>query len=140
SSEHAGGSPQPARFPVRDRADGGRRALPAGGRRDVEPELVVVDLSPPGEGGANTAGRVVGVDPERRPILPGGPDGFCGLRGMLSAGVAGFVLKRSAATDLVPAVKEVLGGGTYVCPALQRQLAGTGDQTPTEARAAPPAG
>jgi DNA-binding NarL/FixJ family response regulator len=31
---------------------------------------------------------------------------------MMGAGVAGFVLQRAAATDLVPAVEEVLGGTT----------------------------
>jgi DNA-binding NarL/FixJ family response regulator len=35
---------------------------------------------------------------------------------VLAAGVAGFVLKRTAATDLVEAVRAVLGGGTYVSP------------------------
>ncbi len=60
------------------------------------------------------------------------------LNKLLSAGVAGFVLKRSAATDLIPAVKEVLRGGTYVCPALQGLLPESGDQSPTEAKGAPP--
>jgi DNA-binding NarL/FixJ family response regulator len=56
---------------------------------------------------------------------------------MLSAGVAGFVLKRAAATDLIPAVKEVLRGGIYVCPALQG-LPESGDQSPTVAKGVPP--
>jgi DNA-binding NarL/FixJ family response regulator len=38
---------------------------------------------------------------------------------MLNAGVAGFVLKASAVTDLMPAAQEVLRGGTYVCPTLK---------------------
>jgi DNA-binding NarL/FixJ family response regulator len=33
---------------------------------------------------------------------------------MLNAGVAGFVLKWAAATDLIPAVGEVLRGHVYV--------------------------
>ena len=33
-------------------------------------------------------------------------------------GVAGFVLKRTAATDLIPAVEAVLGGGSFVSPAM----------------------
>jgi DNA-binding NarL/FixJ family response regulator len=57
---------------------------------------------------------------------------------MLSAGVAGFVLKRSTAADLIPAVKEVLRGGTYVCPALQGLLPESGDQPPAVAKGAPP--
>ena len=34
------------------------------------------------------------------------------------AGVAGFVLKRTAAVDLIPAVEAVLGGGSFVSPAV----------------------
>ena len=52
--------------------------------------------------------------------------------------VAGFVLKRAAATDLIPAVKEVLQGGTYVCPALVRHLPTARDQSPAKAKDAPP--
>jgi len=31
----------------------------------------------------------------------------------------GFVLKRSAATDLIPAIQEVLSGRVYVSPGVQ---------------------
>ncbi len=37
-----------------------------------------------------------------------------------NAGAAGFVLKRSAATDLIPAVREALRGGRYVSPGVGR--------------------
>ena len=36
----------------------------------------------------------------------------------LAAGVKGFVLKRSASTDLLAAVDAVLKGGTYISPAI----------------------
>ena len=39
------------------------------------------------------------------------------LRMTGAAGAAAFVLKRSAATDLIPAVHDVLEGRTYVSPA-----------------------
>jgi DNA-binding NarL/FixJ family response regulator len=38
----------------------------------------------------------------------------------LAAGAEGFVLKRSAVDDLVPAVDAVLRGETYVSPSLLR--------------------
>jgi DNA-binding NarL/FixJ family response regulator len=83
------------------------------------PELVVVDLSLAGEGESNIARRLLGRHPDLRLIVLSVHDEPTVVEQILSAGVAGFVLKRSAATDLVPAVKEVLGGGTYVCPALR---------------------
>jgi DNA-binding NarL/FixJ family response regulator len=42
-------------------------------------------------------------------------------RQFLDAGAAAFVLKRTAATDLLPAVREVLGGGAYISPALRQR-------------------
>jgi DNA-binding NarL/FixJ family response regulator len=86
-----------------------------------KPDLVVVDLSLPREGEANIAGRLLGGHPDLRLIVLSVHDEPTVAGQMLSAGVAGFVLKRSAATDLIPAVMEVLRGGTYSSPALQRR-------------------
>ena len=38
---------------------------------------------------------------------------------VLELGATGFVLKRSAVTDLLPAIDAVLLGGTYVSPGVQ---------------------
>jgi DNA-binding NarL/FixJ family response regulator len=103
-----------------------------------KPDLVVVDLSLPGEGEANVARRLMGRHPDLRVIVLSVHDEPTVVDQVLSAGVAGFVLKRSAATDLVPAVEEVLRGGTYVSPALQGLLPEPGDQAPTVAKGAPP--
>ena len=103
-----------------------------------KPNLVVVDLSLPGEGEANIARRLMEQHPDLRLIALSVYDEATVVAQVLSAGVAGFVLKRSAATDLVPAVKEVLQGGTYVCPALRGLLPESGDQAPTGTKGAPP--
>src|SRR5438270_3307 len=86
------------------------------------PDLVVVDLSLPGGGEANIAVRLIDGHPGLRVIVLSVHDEPMVAAQMLSAGVAGFVLKRSAAADLIPAVEAVLRGGTYLCPALQGQL------------------
>jgi DNA-binding NarL/FixJ family response regulator len=41
------------------------------------------------------------------------------VKEVLAAGALGFVLKRSAVMDLIPAVQEVRQGRTYVSPAAQ---------------------
>jgi len=38
---------------------------------------------------------------------------------ILATGVSGYVLTRSAAWDLIPAIRKVLQGQTYVSPALR---------------------
>jgi DNA-binding NarL/FixJ family response regulator len=48
---------------------------------------------------------------------------------VLDAGAAGVVLKRTAATDLIPAVEAALRGGSYVSPALAgRAVRGDGEE------------
>jgi DNA-binding NarL/FixJ family response regulator len=102
-----------------------------------KPDLVVVDLSLPGEGEANIARRLIGRHPDLRLIVLSVHDEPTVVSQMLSAGAAGFVLKRSAATDLIPAVKQVLRGDTYVCPALQGLLPQSGAQSSTAAKDPP---
>src|SRR5262249_24348589 len=96
-----------------------------------------VDLSLPCEGEANIARRLMSRHPDLRLIVLSVHDEPTVVGQMLNAGVAGFVLKRTTATDLLPAVKEGLQGGTYVCPALRGQLLGVSDQSPTAAKDAP---
>ena len=81
--------------------------------------------------------RIIESNPELRVIVLSVHDEPTVIEQMLRAGVAGFVLKRAAATDLIPAVKEVLHGGTYVCPAPERQLPAVRDQSPTRAKDVP---
>ena len=106
----------------------------------LTPDLVVVDLSLPRGSEANIAGRLLGRHPKLRLIVLSVHDEPTIVGQLLGAGVAGFVLKRAAATDLVPAVREVLRGGTYVSPALRVQLPGSRDQSPTGATDAPGTG
>ena len=40
------------------------------------------------------------------------------VKEVMASGAAGFVLKRSAATDLIPAVEEVFQGRTYISPSV----------------------
>lgn len=87
----------------------------------VKPDLVVADLSLPNEGEENIAIRLMERDPDLRLIVLSIHDEPTVVSQMLGAGVAGFVLKRAIATDLMQAVKEVLGGRVYVSPVLVRQ-------------------
>jgi DNA-binding NarL/FixJ family response regulator len=84
------------------------------------PDLVVVDLSLPREGETNIARFLMGHHPGLRLIVLSIYDEQTVVGPMLSAGVAGFVLKRAAATELIPAIKQVLGGQVYVSAGVQR--------------------
>jgi DNA-binding NarL/FixJ family response regulator len=82
------------------------------------PELVVVDLSLPGDGEADLVGRLMSNYPGLRLVVLGVYDQPEVAERTVAVGAAGFVLKRTAATDLIPAVRAVLEGGTFVSPSV----------------------
>jgi DNA-binding NarL/FixJ family response regulator len=97
--------------------------------KTFKPDLVVVDLSLPRTGEVNVARSLMERDSSLRVIVLSVHDDPTVAGQLLNAGVAGFVLKRAAATDLVIAIDQVLRGGTYVYPALRAQMPETGGQS-----------
>src|SRR5947209_754986 len=83
----------------------------------LDPDLVIVDLSMPVQEGTNVARQLIGRFPGLRLIALSVHDEPTVAGRLRDAGVAGFVLKRAAATDLMPAVEAVLGGGSFISPA-----------------------
>jgi DNA-binding NarL/FixJ family response regulator len=86
----------------------------------LTPDLVVVDLSlplPPSQEG-HVARRLKRRFPGLKLIILSIHDEPTVAQEMRAAGSEGFVLKRTAATDLIPAVREVLQGRTYFSPSV----------------------
>jgi DNA-binding NarL/FixJ family response regulator len=86
----------------------------------LEPDIVVVDLSLPVESGANVARRLKQRYPDLRVLVLSVHDEPEVVRLVLAAGADGFVLKRTAATDLIAAVDAALRGVCFVSPAVSR--------------------
>jgi DNA-binding NarL/FixJ family response regulator len=81
------------------------------------PAVVVLDLSLSHSArGANVVSRTLKRYPNQRLIALSVHDEPEAVEAALSAGARAFVLKRTAASDLLPAVEAVLAGGTYVSP------------------------
>ncbi|MBN2456905.1 MAG: response regulator transcription factor [Sedimentisphaerales bacterium] len=85
----------------------------------LKPELAVVDLSLPISGEVNVAREVKSRYPKLKFIILSVHDEPAAVSEAMSAGASGFVLKRSIATDIFPAVGEILKGGTYISPSLE---------------------
>ena len=87
----------------------------------VRPGLAIVDISFPRID--PNSGNIVAMLRERFPdlklILLSVHDEPVAAQRMLEMGAAAFVLKRSATTDLLPAIEKVLGGATFVSPAVR---------------------
>lgn len=97
--------------------------------RDHAPDVIVVDLSMPRLGGIDVIERLGREYPSGRVLVLTIHDDRGHLTRALEEGASGYVLKRSAADELVRAVRVVADGGTYVDPILAgnvlRQGAGT---------------
>ncbi len=89
-----------------------------GSLEKINPDLVIVDLSLPMTKGVSVAHRVKKIRPEMKVIILSVHDEPTVVDDCMSSGASGFVLKRTAANDLIPAVWEVLKGRTYVSPSV----------------------
>jgi DNA-binding NarL/FixJ family response regulator len=83
------------------------------------PDLVVVDLSLPVYGEINIARQLRDKYPELKIIILSVYDEKTVVSEVMASGVSGFVLKRTAGTDLIPAVDEALRGKTFVSESLE---------------------
>ena len=79
----------------------------------LNPDIIVVDLSLPISGEVNIARKIKNDHPNIKFIILSVHDDTTAVDEIMSAGAAGFVFKRSAVNDLMPAVDDVLKGHTY---------------------------
>ncbi len=93
------------------------RALLAAAEK-LRPDAVVVDISMPMMNGIEAARRLKKSDPNIKIIfLTMHADATYASRA-LEAGASGYILKHSALSDLVKAIREALAGRTYTTPGL----------------------
>jgi DNA-binding NarL/FixJ family response regulator len=82
-------------------------------------DLAIADLSIPMSFGENVVRFLRRLNPDLRVIILSVHDEPVVVQECLAAGARGFVLKRAAVNDLIPAVEAVLRGDTYVSPRIQ---------------------
>jgi DNA-binding NarL/FixJ family response regulator len=85
---------------------------------ELRPDLVIMDVSMPGGNGVEATARIKASWPDVKVLALTMHEDKAYLRGLLEAGAAGYVLKRSAADELIRALRAVATGGTYLDPAL----------------------
>jgi DNA-binding NarL/FixJ family response regulator len=113
---------QPDMEVVGEAADGTAAVRDALGLR---PDVVVMDVSMPGLGGAEATARVRRDAPDVRVLALTAHEDRGYLQLLLKSGANGYVLKRTAADDLVRAVRAVAAGQTYIDPSVAGQLVAT---------------
>ena len=86
--------------------------------RKLRPDVAVLDVSMPGMDGIQAAGLISRQCPDTAILALTMHDDRGHLARTLKEGASGYVLKRSAAGELVRAIREVAAGRTWVDPIL----------------------
>jgi DNA-binding NarL/FixJ family response regulator len=88
----------------------------------ARPDVVVMDISMPNLGGAEATEQIKARCPNVRVLALTAHEDPGYAQRLLKAGAAGYVLKRTAAADLVRAIHAVAANGIYLDPAMAGQM------------------
>jgi two-component system invasion response regulator UvrY len=89
---------------------------------DVNPDLVVLDLSMGGMGGLEALSRLLAKWPATRVLVLSAHEDTAYPRRALAAGAMGYLTKRSAADALIEAIRQVAAGKLFLEPALAQEI------------------
>ncbi len=90
--------------------------------RDLQPDVVVMDIGMPRVNGLEATGRILKECPACRILILSQHDDSDHVLDALSAGAAGYLLKRAAGTELVDAIQTIWRGGVVLDPLAARIL------------------
>jgi DNA-binding NarL/FixJ family response regulator len=86
----------------------------------LEPDLVVLDIAMPGLNGIAAAARLKEQGSSARVVFVTNMRDREFVQQSLALGDVGFVVKDRLVADLLPAIRQVLSGETFVSPTVQR--------------------
>lgn len=109
-----------AGFEVVGEAASGSEALSLAA--DLQPDIVVLDISMPGVSGLQVAARLRSTDPEPRVLILSMHDNAEYVLESVRAGAHGYLLKDAAATELRSAIRAVCRGESYFSPPIASRL------------------
>ena len=89
---------------------------------ELDPDVIIADVSMPLLNGIEAARQILKSKPKSRIIFLTMHSDIAYAAEAFRAGAAGYLLKKSAAAELVTAIEEVLKGGVYVTPPIAKAL------------------
>jgi DNA-binding NarL/FixJ family response regulator len=93
-----------------------------GAARTLDPDVVVLDISMPSLNGIESARQMREAGCRAKVVFLTMHREVTYATRAMEAGACGFVLKHSAASELVTAIQEALKGGTYITPQIAGDL------------------
>jgi DNA-binding NarL/FixJ family response regulator len=103
-------------------AGNGREAIDLA--QELVPDVLLMDISMPGLNGLTAAAKLKRIAPDIKILTLTRHTDEAYLQELLQAGVSGYVLKQSAASELLRAIRAVAAGGNYLDPAMTGKVFG----------------
>jgi two-component system invasion response regulator UvrY len=100
-----------------------------------KPNVVVMDITMPGMGGLEAIERILAKDNSAKILVLSAHEDSVHPKRVLNAGAMGYLTKRSAAEELIKAIRMVASGKKYIEAAVAQQMAIqqlSGDQSPVD--------
>ncbi|HEY8355573.1 MAG TPA: response regulator transcription factor [Methylophilaceae bacterium] len=100
-----------------------------------KPDVVVMDITMPGIGGLEAIERILAKDGNARILVLSAHEDSVHPKRVLNAGAMGYLTKRSAAEELIKAIRTVAGGKRYLEADVAQQMAIqqlSGEQNPVD--------
>ena len=105
--------------------------------RALKPDVILLDVVMPGTSGIEVLPQLLEESPETKVLVLSMQDDPSYVREAFAAGAAGYVLKEAADEEVVAAVREIAGGGSYVHPALGARMVAADAEARAAAEADP---
>ena len=99
------------------------------------PNIIVMDITMPGIGGLEAIDRIMAKDKNTKILVLSAHEDSVHPKRVLNAGAMGYLTKRSAAEELIKAIKSIHQGKRYLGPNIAQQMAITqlpGETNPAE--------
>ncbi|HEY8792362.1 MAG TPA: response regulator transcription factor [Gaiellaceae bacterium] len=90
--------------------------------REQKPDVILLDLVMPGEGGIEVLPKLLKEAPDTKVLVLSMQDDPSYVREAFAAGASGYVLKEAADEEVVTAIREIASGGSYVHPTLGARM------------------
>tara|TARA_B100000035_G_scaffold315331_1_gene335301 strand:- start:21696 stop:22286 length:591 start_codon:yes stop_codon:yes gene_type:complete len=103
--------------------------------QEIKPDVIVMDITMPGIGGLEAIERIIAKDKNAKILVLSAHEDSVHPKRVLSAGAIGYLTKRSAAEELINAIRTVGSRKKYIESSVAQQLAITqlsGENDPTE--------
>ena len=92
------------------------------GIRDLQPDVVLMDLALPGRSGIELLGEMRALSPLTRKLVLTAHDNEGHIRAALTAGADGYVLKEATSAELMLAIRTVAAGQQFLCKAIAGKI------------------